>query len=690
MIRDLSTVPDQNGARCVWVFPLFIMLLLITVNASAGWEIECVGCAPWFEDGFPNHALWAGANGQRLLANGGDGLYLMRDDGAGWTFETVSAAVAKGVSIAVNEAGQIWIAFDDRGTGHIHLAEFTDNTWTFHQNSFLDSAGEDPFVRFDHSGRLCMASFVYGSGLRYSILDGTWTMETVLLGDSGVNPYLWFDHAGQPHICYYTGFSGFFHIYNQGAGWTVETLSSSTGPRVIMTGMAETGLGELCVGSLIDLSYPGSNRASQVVYHYEKSNGQWQRQEIHRYGDEYVEGNRGLGFGIDSGGKPHYAYCRTEMGYVFHSFRQSSAWVIETVARMGRGTRHVSMAWDPAGNPVISFLSGSGQEMSVAVKDGAQWRIETIYGARSLDQHSFCVGPDGTAHLAAKEFPAKALFYGRNTGAGWTFERAPAVPGRVTGIAADSAGVPYIAYQEYTGEDRISLARREPSGWIIEDLDYGITYDVGVGVDDSGKVTVGYSGNHDVLKVITGHPGQGDWQITPLTTTGSLFDLQVIPSGETFFCYRDPLEWMTVIDRWDGQTWSRIIPPAAMNSGTFNTAYFRNGDTYAYCTAPFEDHVERYVYSLGSWSDAETVIPSGIAAEEMDSAVSADGREHLAVQESYHNLMYCLRNPAGGWELQTLADLLDNQDDPHIALDEWGDPHISFLDWWRRDVKSAS
>ena len=110
MIRDLSTVPDQNGARCVWVFPLFIMLLLISVNASAGWEIECVGCAPWFEDGFPNHALWAGASGQRLLANGGDGLYLMRDDGSGWTFETVSAAVAKGVSISANEAGQIWIA----------------------------------------------------------------------------------------------------------------------------------------------------------------------------------------------------------------------------------------------------------------------------------------------------------------------------------------------------------------------------------------------------------------------------------------------------------------------------------------------------------------------------------------------------------------------------------------------------
>ena len=351
-----------------------LSLALIASAAQAGWEIECAGCEPWFEEGYPNHALSVWSDGQRLLANGGDGLYLMRDDGSGWTFETVSTAVAKGVSLAANESGQIWIVCDNRGTGHISLAEFTDNTWTFHQNSVLNSAGEDP----------------------------------------------------------------------------------------------------------------------------------------------------------------HFAYCRTYIGAVYHTYQRGGTWVIETVARTGRGTRHVSMAWDAAGNPVISFLSGTGQEMRVAAKDGLQWRIETIYGARSLDQHSFCMGPDGTTHLAAKEHPSEGLFYGRNPGGGWTFERAPASPGRVTGIAADSAGVPYIAYQEYTGEDRISLARREPTGWIIEDLDYGITTDVGVGVDASGRVTVGYSGNYQLLKVITGYPGQGDWQITSLTTVGSLFDLQVIPTGETF------------------------------------------------------------------------------------------------------------------------------------------------------------
>jgi len=145
-----------------------------------------------------------------------------------------------------------------------------------------------------------------------------------------------------------------------------------------------------------------------------------------------------------------------------------------------------------------------------------------------------------------------------------------------------------------------------------------------------------------------------------------------------------------VIDRWDGQTWSRIVTPAAMYSGTFNTAYFSNGDTYAYCTAQFEDHVERFVYSLGSWTGPERVNPSGMWPEDMDCAVSTDGREYLAMQLGSHRLLYCRRDPAGGWELQTLADLLDNQDYPHIALDEWGDPHISFLDWWRRDVKSAS
>ena len=75
---------------------LLMLLCLSAVQARAGWEIECVGCAPWFEDGFPNHALWAGASGQWLLANGGDGLYLMRDEGSGWTFETVFAGNGSG------------------------------------------------------------------------------------------------------------------------------------------------------------------------------------------------------------------------------------------------------------------------------------------------------------------------------------------------------------------------------------------------------------------------------------------------------------------------------------------------------------------------------------------------------------------------------------------------------------------
>jgi hypothetical protein len=116
---------------CSALISVIIATLIASLSVHAGWEIECIDCTPWLENWFPHGCLWVGEGGQTILVTGGDGLYVYRNEGAGWTLETVSRDLAREISLAVETPDHFWISYVHGEAGQVRLAEFRTGSWRF-------------------------------------------------------------------------------------------------------------------------------------------------------------------------------------------------------------------------------------------------------------------------------------------------------------------------------------------------------------------------------------------------------------------------------------------------------------------------------------------------------------------------------------------------------------------------------
>lgn len=203
------------------------------------------------------------------------------------------------------------------------------------------------------------------------------------------------------------------------------------------------------------------------VEHYEFVDGEW---VVTAIGAPLIEYAWNVSLAVAPDGSPAMSFHDTKTLDLVFAERVGGEWVLTPVDTEGDVGSFSSLAFDAAGNPVISYASVTGQTSAtvrVASRDGAgAWSIEEV------------------ADLANLEFG----FLGAR---------------RVTSLALDAAGAPVVAMGDTTG---VWLANRSGDGvWSVDQVvtagDDPLGQLVSLAVDDIGTA-------HLAFFEVTSGPGE--------------------------------------------------------------------------------------------------------------------------------------------------------------------------------------
>ena len=245
-----------------------------------------------------------------------------------------------------------------------------------------------------------------------------------------------------------------------------------------------------------------------------------------------ASGDVGISLVYDDSGKPSMSYIQRGDRLKFARWNGSS-WEIEEVARRLTNFSRTSLAYDPAGNPSISYrVSAKGtRDLMFAHFNGTSWEIECVEAGGGHGHSSLAYDPDGNPAIAyggkfahrnetswdieilesgAVYFTSLAydLITGYPTvvyrmgsiirfawldGGSWVFETVDS--GTYCSHVFDSAGTPFISYYDYSGVPnflKVAHWNGTSSSWDIEIVDVDVAYDTSIAFDTTGSPSVSY------------------------------------------------------------------------------------------------------------------------------------------------------------------------------------------------------
>src|SRR6185436_17419471 len=200
---------------------------------------------------------------------------------------------------------------------------------------------------------------------------------------------------------------------------------------------------------------------------------------------------------------PAIAYSEETTDDVKFAHWNGNNWDIQTVDT-GDGVRSgISMAYDPAGNPSISYGWGS-LKFAQWVPATQSWQITVIdSNSANNDVTSLVYGPDGNPSISYRTLTRKSGFlkFAKKTATGWSIQTVATAGARYHSLAYDSTGNPAIAFSDdVDGDDwldTLKFARWNGSSWTVQTIETGV---IGYGVfaslayDNSGKPAVVHRG----------------------------------------------------------------------------------------------------------------------------------------------------------------------------------------------------
>lgn len=315
-------------------------------------------------------------------------------------------------------------------------------------------------------------------------------------------------------------------------------------------------------------------------------------------------------------------------------------WFIHTVDdEEGDGIFGTSLAFDPSGNPAISYnvsLSSLSHALKLARWNGSSWDIETVDAGYN---GSLAFDSSGNPAIAYRSYLANVLKYARWNGSSWDIQTVDIGQMQYISLAFDPSGNPGIAYSDWSTNE-LKYAHWNSSSWDIQTVREG-----------------DYVNNYASLAFdVEGNPA--------------------IASGGSSIQYA----------HWDGSSWNiQTIPSGPPSGNKFYVSLALDGSGNPYISY-YDGNLKCFYWNGSSW-DIQTVdsAPSRVGYYISSLALDASGRPAIAYNGN-GGLKYAAYDGIS-WHSQ----IVDSGDIGYYAslkFDGSGNPAISYAA--KGDLRFAS
>lgn len=299
-----------------------------------------------------------------------------------------------------------------------------------------------------------------------------------------------------------------------------------------------------------------------------------------------------------------YAVGTVSGGSVTWAWEAVDSYPDENGLNPGDAGKYTSLAFDPAGEPWISYQDSSNGALKVAHKTGGAWEVgiaDTGGGSRSDAGYWSTMAIDAAGHplVAHYDNGQGTLRVARWNGTSWTRE---ATLEGLAGTAEDGStveanigkyaklyvngGTEYLAFYDAANGD-LALATSTGGGaWdvglVTTEGDVGAWPDIAV---DGGTVYIAFQdvGNQD-LKLATGSPGSWGVQTVDAGSFAGADGAVFVKDGAPHIAYFDGVENDLRLATPNGSSWS-LSPLAGTGAavGYHNEVASVGGTVYAAC-----------------------------------------------------------------------------------------------------------
>ncbi len=699
----MSNIKYGNRMRWLWLIAALVLLsILLAIPASANaiclwcWDIltvDSAGDTGWHNSlafdagGNPAISYKDSTNDDLKLAydRNGDGDFADSDE-----ILTVDSAgdVGSSTSLAFDAAGYPAISYFDSTNGDLKLAydrngdgDFTDSL----EILTLESAGYGGLnnsLAFDVAGNLAISYRTTGGDLKLTYDrngDGYFTSDEIITVDSsddvGHFNSLAFDAAGNPAISYYDWANEDLKLAYDRDGngdFTSDEILTIDSAELVRSSLAFNAAGNPAI------SYSDSTNDNLKLAYDRNGDGDFADADEMLTVDSTGHVGYCHSLAFDASGNPaisyfdfynhdlKLAYDRNGDGDFFDSDE------ILTVDSSGAVGRHNSLAFDATGNPAISYLDYTNQDLKLM-------RGSNCSGDLEIDT----VDSDGDV-------------------------------GSNTSLAFDDADNPAISYLDITNEDLKLAYDRDGNGDFTSDeiitIDSAELAYSSLAFDANGNPAISYSASTNYnLKLAYDRNGDGDFTSDEIITVDSMgYDTSLAfdTNGYPAISYFDESSWALKLaydrngdgdftsdeiitvdsDWWGGDSTSLAFDtnghPAISYHDLYNDylklAYDRNGD--------------------GDFTSDEiiTVDSSGDVGNFNSLAFDNSGNLVISYYEGqpYWNLKLAYDRNGDG-DFTDPGEILNVDGDGivgwfnSLAFDNSGNLAISYYDWTNGDLKLA-
>ena len=307
-----------------------------------------------------------------------------------WTRETIGSTLAPDPSLALDAAGNPWVAYN-WGT-QPGVAQRVAGIWSV--EGLATPAGVKgesavnlinfvmPSFQFDGDGEPCVLYIKAPESdlwlARHS--PAGWGYER-LSGDATVTtPALRFDPAGRAHVVFIDAALGPRYGVLGLGGWSFENAPGA-GP----------------------LALDGSTRG-QVAYSTDADTGRvmWSRRDAAGWITETIEtvGGTGVSIAVDGSGEPHVAFADYPNQRIRYARRSGGSWTVETVANGVGQWVTTAIAVSAGGEPVVAFYDAVAGDFCFARRVADVWQHEIVEHPATREGCSLALDAQGRPHLS--------------------------------------------------------------------------------------------------------------------------------------------------------------------------------------------------------------------------------------------------------------------------------------------------
>lgn len=660
----MTTYLPQSAKGATASVGLVILCLFLIVpspaaaDASPGWRIHCIDCAPWAQY-WKDASVTQDALGHPHFAYGGDHLYYTRWDGSRFHTELAdgSGGVGSGASIALDGQGQPHIVYLDGARYSVKYARRVNGYWLA---DTLGGGRSQTAIALSADGIAHVVYDRYGP-LRYVQIDGASRLEEDIARSSYYTRgfSIAVDPAGIPHVTLkgYDGQTwGILHQWRT-TGWQIEPIVQGEDVGMVTSLMTDTA------GGL----HVAFEQAGDIRYAF-KAGDSWHAETVAEHGKEPV-------LRLDADGRPHIAYQDDLAGKRVYAARDAAGgWSVRENPALPYYAIGIS---DSTHTPVVY----DRRMLYLSVWNGSAWERWPVHEVGMAPAApSLALDAANRPHIVTD-----GLWYTRWTGAGW--EGRAIDTGINPSLALDAAGRPHVGYA-VQWDWRVKYATLDATGWQIETVqEVTNARFAALALGHDGSLHLAYSYHDSSLYRIPMGPVYvrrtgALWELMyPEILDGYVRDLLLGADGRAHMVYET---YASAYYRYQTATgWlSEELPGYCL---AHPSLALDAEDQPHIAAAGWCDAKVRYMYkAAGEWFTEEL----NVKGYHPELALDRDGQPLIAYQDRDTNAQMVARRTVWGWQ----AEVVDAEGGGHSSLvfGSTGEPYLAYQDELNTDLRLAT